>query len=168
MDILTILGQVGPLILATATAFMAYFTYLVVKEGRKQDNVRFLEKSLEEFYEPLINTLRNGPYYGIMDKDLSEVIRIFISKRYLCSAQLANILPYTVTDVFSGTPVSSIDKGTVYTFTKEEDFDKWRHAADKIWEEYLEKIEEYSKSVGTTIDISKFSKPSWASLKLKK
>ncbi len=168
MGILTILGQVGPLILATATAFMAYFTYLVVKENRKQDHIRFLEKSIEEFYEPLINTLRKGPYYGIMDKDLNEVIRIFISKRYLCSAQLANILPYTVADVFSGTPVSSIDKGTVYTFTKEEDFDKWRNAADKIWEEYLKKIDEYSKLVGTVVDISKFNKPSWASLKPKK
>lgn len=168
MDILTVAGQVGPLILAITTAFMAYFTYLVVKESHKRDYVHFLEKSLEEFYEPLINILRKGPYYGIVDKDLNEVIRIFISKRYLCSAQLANILPYTIADVFTSTPLSSIDKGTVYTFTKEEDFDKWRNAADKIWEEYLKKIEEYSKLMGTIVDINKFNKPSWASLKPKK
>lgn len=168
MDILTVVGQVGPLILAITTAFMAYFTYLVVKESHKRDYVNFLEKSLEEFYEPLINILRKGPYYGILDKDLDEVIRIFISKRYLCSVQLANILPYTTTNVFTSTQLSSIDKRNVYTFTKEEDFDKWRNAADKVWEEYLKKIEDYSKFMGMIVDINKFNKPSWESLKLKK
>lgn len=166
MNVLALFEGVGPSILAVATSFMAYFTYLVVKSNNKERRTKFIEKQLEEFYEPLINILRNGAYGGIIDKDLKELMRILVTKRYLCSAGLQNVLPYTEGGVFKGIPISSIDRGTLYTFAKQEDFGVWLKAADKIWDEYISVIKAYSELVDRKLDITEFKKPNWSALKM--
>jgi hypothetical protein len=113
-----------------------------------QMKASLIKQKIEEFYLPLIELFSSD--IPKRDKELIEIQRL-LSKRHLCSPDLLNVLPHNFTGItlnssnysFKGTG-GTVDHPLVYFyFIDEQELKRWQEVADKLWDEYVELVEEY-------------------------
>jgi len=128
---------------ALLNAVIAVAMFLNLKEIRKDRKRNFLEKRIEEFYLPLIELFKHREFEDQnVPKRANEIVFL---KRYLAGKRAASSLPTTLPLV--GTSLLRTDR-CAWRFENEEEERKWREIANTVWDEYVEALREYYKTIG--------------------
>ena len=146
------IAQIIEAVTSAATLLLAVATFLSIREIRRDRRLRHLEKRIEEFYNPLIKLFS----HGTMNRGPEEhrlVEEIITSKRYLCGAKLAKILPQHFTEVLGSS-------GPYFEFLDRYDLEQWLKVADVLWEEFIEVLKEHYR-ITSVKEHSLPEKPRW-------